>query len=147
MTSTAKVANAPIDIPIAQLPSKPFVLSPRVTGSFASNRFTSYVLNTGSALSHDSPAVREGLEEIECIDIATEELTHRLHPGFGAQSSPIADHCQTLERSDEFSKVFCVKCRGITLLILKCVSSVFVSHVLGSSALCFTLTNSQVCGF
>lgn len=89
VTSTAKVGNAPTGIPVAPLPSKPFVLFPRITGSFGPDGFNPRVLYMGSALSHDSLAFREGLEEIERIDIATKEFTYSLRRGSSAQSSPL----------------------------------------------------------
>ena len=56
-------ATSPSEIPVDQLPSKSFMLFPRITGSFscASPR----ILHAGSALPHDSPAFQTGLQESE----------------------------------------------------------------------------------
>lgn len=86
--SSFKAADSPSEIPVAQLPSKPFVLFPRITGSFGLSSGTARSLHAGSALSHDSPAFRAGLQEIQHIDYATKEFKRRLRSGSSAQSSP-----------------------------------------------------------
>ena len=82
-------ANSPSGIPAVQLPSKPFVLFPRITGSFSTDPASHRVLHPGSALSSDSLVFREGLQEIEHIDNATEEFKRKLRRGSSAQSSPV----------------------------------------------------------
>ena len=82
-------ANSPSGTPAAQVPSKHFVLFPRITGSFGSDRASRRVLRAGSALSCDSLAFREGLQEIEHIDNATKEFKLKLRRGSSAQSSPV----------------------------------------------------------
>ena len=94
MTNSAKAAIAPSEIPMTQLPSKPFVLFPRITGSFGSDGSSPCLLNANAALSHDSPAFREGLQEIERIDSATREFKRRIRTGSSAQSWPVVGKCQ-----------------------------------------------------
>ncbi len=94
VTSNAETANSPSEIPVAQLPSKPFVLFPRITGSFGSDGSSPRILHAGLALSHDSPAYREGLQEIERIDSATKEFRRSLRRGSSVQSSPVVGKYQ-----------------------------------------------------
>lgn len=82
-------ANSPSGTFAAQLPSQPFVLFPRITGFFGSGSASRRLLHAGSALSHDSLAFREGIQEIEHIDNATKEFKRRLRRGSSAQSSPV----------------------------------------------------------
>ena len=82
-------ANSSSGIPAVQLPSKPFVLFPRITGSFSTDRASRRVLHSGSALSSDTPVFREGLQEIEHIHNVTEEFKRKLCRGSSAQSSPV----------------------------------------------------------
>ena len=90
MTTNGSVAaNSPSEIPVAALPSKSFVLFPRITGSFDPDRASIRTLQTGSALPHDSPAFRMGLQEIKHIDYATKEFKRSLRRGSSAQSSPV----------------------------------------------------------
>ena len=87
--NSSSVVNLPSEVPAAQLPSKPFVLFPRITGFFGSDGVSPRILHVGSALSHNSPAFREGLQEIEHIDRATKEFKRSLRRGSSAQSSPV----------------------------------------------------------
>ena len=87
--SSFKAADSPSEVPVAQLPSEPFVLFPRVIGSFSSDSASPRILYAGSALSHDSPTFREGLQEIKHIDNATKEFKRSLRRGSSAQSSPV----------------------------------------------------------
>lgn len=87
VTNGYVAANSPSGIPSAQLPSKPFVLFPRITGSF-SDSASPRVLHIGLALSHESLTFQEGLQEIEHIDNATKEL-RKMRRGSSAQSSPV----------------------------------------------------------
>ncbi|KAF6238429.1 hypothetical protein HO173_003396 [Letharia columbiana] len=86
-TNGSMAATSPSEIPVDQLPSKSFMLFPRITGSFgcASPR----ILHAGSALPHDSPAFQTGLQEIEHINHATKEFKRYLCRGSSAQSSPV----------------------------------------------------------
>ena len=81
--------NGYVGTPAGQLPSKPFVLFPRITGSFSTDRASRHVLHPGSALLSDSVAFREGLQEIEHIDNATKEFKRKMRRGSSAPSSPI----------------------------------------------------------
>ncbi len=92
--NSPKAVNSPSDIPMAQLPSKSFVLFPRITGYFGADSASPYILHAGSALSHDSPALREGLQEIEHINHATKEFERSLRRGSSAQCSPVMDKRQ-----------------------------------------------------
>lgn len=81
-------ADPPGEIPVAQLPSRPFMLFPRITGSFPG--FASpLILHAGLALPHNSPAFREGLLEIKHIDYMTKEFNRSLRRGASAQTSPV----------------------------------------------------------
>ncbi|KAL8723060.1 MAG: hypothetical protein Q9181_007362 [Wetmoreana brouardii] len=82
-------ANLPSEIPVAQLPSESFVLFPRITGFFEPDCANPRILHVGSALPHDSPAFREGLQESKHIEIATNEFKRSLRRGSSAQSSPV----------------------------------------------------------
>ncbi|KAL8844188.1 MAG: hypothetical protein Q9205_006278 [Flavoplaca limonia] len=82
-------ANSPSEIPVAQLPSKSFILFPRITGFFEPDRASPHILHAGSALPNDSPAFRQGLQEIKHIEYATKEFKRSLRRGSIAQSSPV----------------------------------------------------------
>ncbi|KAI4259877.1 MAG: hypothetical protein LQ352_000527 [Teloschistes flavicans] len=82
-------ANSPSEIPVAQLPSKSFVLFPRITGFFEPDFAKPHILHAGSALPHDSPAFREGLQEIKIVEQATNQFKRSLRRGSSSQSSPI----------------------------------------------------------
>ena len=82
-------ANLPNDIPVNQLPSKSFMLFPRITGSFESNGASPRILHPGLALPRDSPAFRIGLQEIEHIRQATKEFKRNLRRGSSVHSSPV----------------------------------------------------------
>ncbi|KAI4087747.1 MAG: hypothetical protein L6R37_008287 [Teloschistes peruensis] len=82
-------ANSPSEIPVAQLPSKSFILFPRITGFFEPDRANAHILHAGSALPNDSPAFRKGLQEIKHIEYATKEFKRSLRRGSTAQSSPV----------------------------------------------------------
>ncbi|KAL8855548.1 MAG: hypothetical protein Q9178_007817 [Gyalolechia marmorata] len=82
-------ANSPSEIPVAQLPSKSFILFPRITGFFEPDRASPHILHAGSALPNDSPAFRKGLQEIKHIEYATKEFKRSLRRGSIAQSSPV----------------------------------------------------------
>lgn len=88
-TNGSIAANSPSEISVAQLPSKPFTLFPRITGFFEPDRASPRILHAGLALPHDSPAFREGLQEIEHIEYATKEFKRILRRGSNAQSSPV----------------------------------------------------------
>lgn len=77
------------EISVDELPSKPFVLFPRIVGYFEPDYANPRILHTGLALPHDSPAFREGLEEIKHIEQATKEFKRSLRRGSNAQSSPV----------------------------------------------------------
>ena len=82
---------SPTRIAPEQLPPTSFVLFPRITGFFGSEGSGRYILHEGSALSYDSPAFRESLQEVEHINYATKELKRGLRPGFSSQSSPVME--------------------------------------------------------
>ncbi|KAL8696861.1 MAG: hypothetical protein Q9201_007442 [Fulgogasparrea decipioides] len=82
-------ANSPSEIPVVHLPSESFMLFPRITGFFEPDCASPRILHAGSALPHDSPAFREGLQEIKHIEIATQEFKRSLRRGSSAQSSPV----------------------------------------------------------
>ncbi|KAL8800745.1 MAG: hypothetical protein Q9182_004950 [Xanthomendoza sp. 2 TL-2023] len=88
-TNGSIAANSPSEIPVAQLPSKSFILFPRITGFFEPDRASPHILHAGSALPNDSPAFRKGLQEIKHIEYATEEFKRSLRRGSIAQSSPV----------------------------------------------------------
>lgn len=88
-TNGSIAANSPSEIPVAQLPSKSFMLFPRITGFFEPDHASPRILHEGSALPHDSPAFREGLQEIKHIEYATREFKRSLRRGSNAQSSPV----------------------------------------------------------
>ena len=89
VTNDSVAATSPSGLPSAQLPSKPLVLFPQISGSFNSDSASRRILHAGSAISHDSPAFREGLQEIEHIENATKEFKRKLRRGSSAQSSPV----------------------------------------------------------
>lgn len=78
----------------AQLPPKPFVLFPRITGSFDSDA-SSRELHPGLALSHDSSAFRECHQEIASIERKTAEFKRSLRRGSSAKSSPVMAKSQS----------------------------------------------------
>ena len=86
--------NSPSESLTAKLPSKSFVLFPRITGSFDSINARHQILHTGLALSHDSPAFQEGLREIEQISHMTKEFERGLRKRAGTQSSPTMENRQ-----------------------------------------------------
>ena len=88
-TNDSIAANLPHEIPVNRLPSKPFMLFPRITGSFKSNDTSPRILHAGSALPQDSPAFRIGLQEIEHIHHVTKEFKRNLCRGSSVQSSPV----------------------------------------------------------
>jgi hypothetical protein len=59
-TNNSMAANPRSEIPVARLPSKSFMLFPRITGFFGPDYASSCILHAGSALPHDSPAFRGG---------------------------------------------------------------------------------------
>ena len=89
-TNGFTAANSRSEIPVTQLPSKPFMLFPRITGSFECDGARPRILHAGSALRHDSPAFQEGLQEIKHNDDAIRELKCNLRRGSSAQSSPVS---------------------------------------------------------
>ncbi|KAI4218830.1 MAG: hypothetical protein LQ349_008556 [Xanthoria aureola] len=93
-TNGSIVANSPSEIPVAQLPSKSFVLFPRITGFFEPDDARPQILHAGLALPHDSPAFRKGLEEIKGIEDATKEFKRKLRRGSSVQSSPVTSRLQ-----------------------------------------------------
>lgn len=93
-TGSPKIIGSPTEISVARLPSKSFVLFPRITGFFGSDRHDPKILHRGLALSHDSPAFREGLQEIEHINHATKEFERVLRRRPGSQSSPVTENRQ-----------------------------------------------------
>ena len=104
-TNDSIAANLPNEIPINQLPSKSFMLFPRITGSFESDDTSLRILHPGSALPQDSPAFRIGLQEIEHIHHATKEFKRNLRRGSSVQSSPVTGKHQgdwpALHRGDK----------------------------------------------
>ena len=88
-TNDSMAANSPNKLPVNRLPSKSFMLFPRITGSFGSNGTSPRILHAGSALPQDSPAFRIGLQEIEHIHHATKEFKRNLRRGSSVQSSPV----------------------------------------------------------
>lgn len=93
-TSSAQAAILRPEIPADLRRSKPFVLFPRITGSFGSDGSSPRILHKGSALSHESPTLREGLLEIERIESETEQFLRRLRRGSSAQPSPAVGNFQ-----------------------------------------------------
>jgi len=94
-TNSPNGANSPSENLVARLPSKPFVLFPRITGVFDSDNDASpRILHNGLALSHHSPAFMEGLQEIEHINLATKEFERGLRRRPGTQSSPVMENHQ-----------------------------------------------------
>ena len=83
-------ANSLNKIPVNQLPSKSFMLFPRITGSFESDGTSPRIVHPGSALPQHSPAFRIGLQEIEHIHRATKEFKRNLRRGSSVQSSPVS---------------------------------------------------------
>lgn len=88
-TNGFMAADPPSEIPVDQLPSKSFMLFPRITGSFGSDYPSHRILHAGSALPHDSATFQTDLREIEHINQATKEFKRNLRRGSSAQSSPI----------------------------------------------------------
>ena len=88
-TNDSMAAKLPNEIPVNQLPSKSFMLFPRITGSFESNSTSPCILHTGLALPQDSPAFRLGLQEIAHIHHATKEFRRSLCRGSSIQTSPV----------------------------------------------------------
>lgn len=86
--------NSPSENLTAKLPSKSFVLFPRITGFFGPDGARHQILHAGLALSHGSPAFQEGLREIEHINHMTKEFERGLRKRAGTQSSPITDNRQ-----------------------------------------------------
>lgn len=94
-TDSPDAVNSPSKNLMAKLPSKPFVLFPRITGFFDSEDASPRILHKGLVLSHDSPAFMEGLQEIEHINHATKEFERGLRRRTtGTQSSPVTDNHQ-----------------------------------------------------
>ena len=89
VTNGFMATNSPSEISVAQLPSKSFMLFPRITGFFDPDYTSPRILHEGSALPHDSPAFRVGLQEIKHIDDAIKEFQLSLRRGSSAQSSPV----------------------------------------------------------
>ena len=87
-TDGSVAATSPNDTPVARLPSKSFILFPRITGFFDPDCAKPRVLHPGLILPHNSPAFRKGLQEIEHIDHATKEFKRGLRRGSSVQSSP-----------------------------------------------------------
>ena len=88
-TNTSIAVLSPSEIPVNQLPSKSFMLFPRITGFFESHGSSPRILHRGLALPHNSPAFRIGLQEIEHIHNATKEFKRNLCRGSSVQSSPV----------------------------------------------------------
>lgn len=82
-------ADSPSEIPVTQLPSKSFMMFPRITGFFQPDHTNPYILYTGSALPHGSPVFREGLQEIQHIEYATKIFKRSLCRRASAHSSPV----------------------------------------------------------
>ena len=104
VTNSPNAVDSPAKIPMARLPSKSFVLFPRITGVFGSDGANPKILHSGLALSHCSPAFQEGLQEIEHINHTTKEFERGLRRRYGSQSSPVTDNRQG-ERSAPYSAV------------------------------------------
>ena len=88
--NNSMAANLPKEIPANQLPSKSFMLFPRITGSFESTGTNPRILHAGLALPQDSPAFRIGLQEIQHIHHATKEFKRNLRRGSSVHSLPVA---------------------------------------------------------
>ena len=88
-TNGSIAANSPSEIPVAELPSKSFMLFPRITGFFEPDRASPRILHAGLALPDDSPAFRKGLQEIKHIEYVTKQFKRNLRRGSSAQSSPV----------------------------------------------------------
>ncbi|KAL8669509.1 MAG: hypothetical protein Q9168_005900 [Polycauliona sp. 1 TL-2023] len=88
-TNDSIVTNSPSEIPVAQLPSKSFMLFPQIRGFFEPDRASPRILHAGSALPDDSPAFRKGLQETKHIEYATKEFKRSLRQGSSAQSPPV----------------------------------------------------------
>ena len=87
-TDDAEAEAVPTQISPTQLPLKPFVLFPRITGSFDSDT-SPRELHPGLALSHESPAFRESFQEIIVFKQMTAEWERSLRSGSSAKSSPV----------------------------------------------------------
>ena len=88
-TNCPDALNSPSKNLMAKLPSKSFVLFPRITGFFDSDGASPRTLHNGLALAHDSPAFQEGLQEIEHINHATKEFERGLRRRSVTQSIPV----------------------------------------------------------
>ena len=84
-TKSLNTGNANSERFVDILPLKSFVLFPRITGFFGANDTNPRILHAGLALSHDSPAFLEGLQEIEHIKRETKEFERRLRRKLGSQ--------------------------------------------------------------
>lgn len=94
-TNNPDGANPPSENIVAKLPSKPFVLFPRITGVFDDyDDVSPRVLHNGLALPHHSPAFLEGLQEIEHVTLAMKEFERGLRRRAGTQSSPVMENQQ-----------------------------------------------------
>jgi hypothetical protein len=88
--ANTQTASAPPSItPRAELPSKSFVLFPRITAVFEPDGAEPQILHKGVALSCDSPVFQEGLQEIEDYQKAKENLKRGFRRKSTAQSSPV----------------------------------------------------------
>lgn len=93
-TNSSDTINSLSEDLMAKLPSKPFVLFPRITGFFDSDDASPRILHNGLILSHDSPAFQEGLGEIEHINHAIKEFERDLRRRTGTQPSPVTNNRQ-----------------------------------------------------
>ena len=91
VTKGSEATNPPSEILGAQLPTEPFVLFPRIVGSFGSEDSKSRVLHTGFALSNQCPAFEDGLQEIVDNDNYLKEVKLNMRKGSSAQSSPVVN--------------------------------------------------------
>lgn len=91
---SSEVPGSPTNLVPRRIPSNHFALFPRITGFFDTDNASPQVLHAGVALSCDSPAFQENLQEIEHVDFATKELKRGIRRGSSAQSSPILDNRQ-----------------------------------------------------
>ena len=85
------VSDMTIPINPKQLPSKPFVLVPQITGFFGTDGDKSQLLCEGLALSHDSPAFVESRQEVEHIRQETRRVARGRRAGSSAMPSPVVD--------------------------------------------------------
>lgn len=89
VTKGPETTNPPSESIGAQLPTKPFVLFPRIAGSFGADDSKSRILHTGLALSNQCPAFEEGLQEIVDMGNFLKEVKLNMRKGSSAQSSPV----------------------------------------------------------